>query len=71
MGKILSALRKAMRTGGKSRYQLAKETGIDPAALSRFINDEGVGMGVENAEKLAEALGLDITIKAPKKGKVK
>lgn len=69
MSKILSEIRKAMRTGEKSRYRLAKDTGIDPAALSRFINNETVGMGVETAERLAEALGLDITIKpqSPKK----
>jgi hypothetical protein len=63
MGKILSAIRQALTAkGAKSRYRLSKETGIDPAALCRFMHNQRTGMGTDNAERLAEALGLRITI---------
>jgi len=66
MSKILTAIRNAIEAKVKSRYQLSRETGIDQAQLSRWMKGRG-GMGVGNAEKLAEALGLEITIKAARK----
>jgi len=67
MSQILNAIRDAIKAGPKSRYQLSKETKIDAAALSRLMHTNR-GMGVENAEKLAAALGIKITVskgKAP------
>ncbi len=65
MSYVFDAIRKAIETGGKTRYRLSKETGIDQAQLSRLMSgQEGVGM--ENLERLVEALGLEIIIR-PKK----
>ena len=38
---LTNQLRKAIDAGGKSRYQIAKETGIDEATLSRFMHGKG------------------------------
>ena len=62
---VFDTIRKAIETGGKTRYRLSKETGIDQAQLSRLMSGkEGVSM--ENLERLVEALGLEIIIR-PKK----
>lgn len=65
MSEILQAIRKAITAGVKSRYQLSRETGIDQAQLCRLMKGE-CGMGVDNAERLAAALGLEITVRKAK-----
>jgi transcriptional regulator with XRE-family HTH domain len=56
---LTGQLRRLVLSRGKSRYQIAKETGIDESALSRFVNGErGVSMAV--LDKLGECLGLAI-----------
>lgn len=67
MSIILNEIRKAILAGVKSRYQLSQETGIDQAQLSRLM--KGKSLGVENAEKLAAALGIKITVSIKRKGK--
>lgn len=44
---------------GMSRYAIWKETGIDQATLSRFM--AGGGMSMDNLDKLADLLDLNIT----------
>lgn len=62
MSYVFDTIRRAIETGGKTRYRLSKETGIDQAQLSRFMSGkEGVSM--ENMERLVEALGLEIIIR--------
>ena len=62
MSQILNTIRRAIETSNKTRYRLSKETGIDQAQLSRLMSGkEGVSM--ENLERLAEALGLEIVIR--------
>jgi hypothetical protein len=65
MSKILTAIRNAISAGVKSRYRLWQETGVDQGQLSRLMKGES-GMGVDKAEKLADALNLEITIKEKK-----
>lgn len=62
MSQILDTIRKAIEVGGKTRYKLSKETGIDQAQLSRLMAGKE-GVSVENLERLAEALGLEIVIR--------
>ena len=50
-----------------SRYQLAKETGVDEALLSRLVRGKA-GLSLENAEKLLEYFDL-IEIKKPANSK--
>ena len=71
MAMLLDAIREAITRAeaqGVTRYRIAKDTGISQAALSRFMAGER-GMGVELAERLADYLGLRITIEP--KGKTR
>ena len=53
-------LRQAIDGCGKSRYEISRETGIDQATLSRFMNDKG-GLSIPVLDRLADCLGLNIT----------
>lgn len=63
---IRNALRKAIATNSKSRYTIAKETGIPEPTLCLFMQGKR-GMLLDRLEYLAEYLGLEIIIR-PKKG---
>jgi plasmid maintenance system antidote protein VapI len=58
-------LREAILACGRSRYALARESGVPESALSRFVNRER-GLGLENVDRLAVALGLRL-VQAPKR----
>ncbi len=62
MGQVFDTIRKAIEASGKTRYRLSKETGIDQAQLSRLMAGKE-GVSVENLERLAAALGLEIIIR--------
>jgi transcriptional regulator with XRE-family HTH domain len=67
---LTDQLRQAIDDSGLTRYQIAKETGIDESALAKFYNGHrGLSMGALNA--LGEFLQLKITLgrKPGKKGK--
>lgn len=66
MAEILDRLKKAIRKSGKSRYRLARESGIAESALSRLVSGER-GLSIEAAEKLALALDLEIIIRPAKR----
>jgi transcriptional regulator with XRE-family HTH domain len=66
MGDVMKRLRNAMKTSGKTRYQLWKETGIDQSHLAKLLHGE-VGLSVENLERLAAALDLEIVIRPAKR----
>lgn len=60
-------LRRAAKDSGRSGYDLAKQTGLNEATLSRFMR----GMGnprMDSAELLAKELGFTIEL-VPVKGK--
>ena len=62
-------LRQAIDDSGLTRYQIAKETGIDESALAKFFNGHrGLSMDALNA--LGKSLQLRITLgrKRGKKG---
>ena len=61
---ITDQLRQAMDESGRSRYALAKETGIDGSTLHRFYYEEG-SLSAGGIDKLAEALGLELKPKRP------
>jgi len=50
-------LRRAVKRSHKTRYRIAKETGIAQSILSRFIN-QGAGVSMDSIDKLCECLGL-------------
>jgi transcriptional regulator with XRE-family HTH domain len=67
---LTDQLRQAIDDSGLTRYQIAKETGIDESALAKFYNGHrGLSMDALNA--LGELLQLKITLgrKPRKKGK--
>jgi len=61
MAKLLDAIRSAVESSGKTRYQIAKESGISAGQLSRLINRQR-GMTLETVERLATYLGLEIKV---------
>jgi plasmid maintenance system antidote protein VapI len=58
---IEARLRQAIETADATRYRLSMLSGIDQATLSRFVHGER-SLTLPTAQKLAEALGLDIII---------
>jgi len=65
MSKIFNEIRNAIEASSKTRYRLWKETGIKQSQLSRLMSGQ-TGVSVENLEKLADALGLEIIIRPAK-----
>ncbi len=64
---MIEQIRKAVQASPKTRYRLSKESGVSEAQLSRLVNGK-CGLGADNLERLADALGLKITIR-PKVGR--
>jgi hypothetical protein len=57
--KLSDQIRQAVATCGKTRYQIFKATGIDQAALSRFMSGE-CGLEMATLDTLADYLNLNI-----------
>ena len=67
---LTDQLRQAIDDCGLTRYQIAKETGIDESALAKFYNGRR-GLSMEALNALGECLQLSITMrrKPSNKGK--
>lgn len=52
-------LRRLVESCGLSRYELAKRTGVDESALSRFVHGER-GLSMEALDAIGMALGWDV-----------
>lgn len=61
MPALLDELRSAIDSSGKTRYRIAKETGVAQSQLSRLMRGKA-GMSIENVERIAEFLGLRIVL---------
>lgn len=61
MARILDAICEAIEASDKTRYRIAKDTGISQAHLSRLMSGER-GLSIDTLERLADYLGLEITI---------
>ena len=68
--KLSDQLRRAIDDSGLSRYAISKETGIDQAALSRFMHGQS-GLSIDALDRLGECLQLTIILgrKTSQKGK--
>ena len=68
--KLTDQLRQAIDDSSLTRYQIAKETGIDESALAKFYNGHR-GLSMEALNALGECLQLTINLgrKPNKKGK--
>ena len=56
-GGIDETLREAIRSSGRSHYELARASGVTPAQLDRFVAGER-DLLLATAAKVADALGL-------------
>ena len=59
---ITDALRKAIRSSGKSVYQLAKDSGVAHPVIFRFLSGER-DIRLATADKLASTLGVKVRSK--------
>ena len=62
MEPIVGRIRKAIEASGKTRYRIAKESGVAQSQLSRLMSGER-SLSVETLERLAECLELEIVIR--------
>jgi transcriptional regulator with XRE-family HTH domain len=61
-----SLLRRAILESGLTRYAISVRSGVDQAALSRFIAGKR-SLNLESVDKLVEVLGLEVRM--PRKRK--
>jgi DNA-binding phage protein len=59
---ITERIQEAIRSGGMSRYALSHRTGVDQALLCRFLKGQS-SMSFETADKVLDALGLEVVIR--------
>jgi hypothetical protein len=58
-GSLSEDLRLAIRSSGKSVYQVAKAADVSPIVVSRFLSGQR-DIRMETADRLAETLGLKL-----------
>jgi hypothetical protein len=61
-GIITDVLRQAMKDSGRSAYWLAQQSGVNIAAVLRFMAGEQ-SMNLTSADKLAAVLELELVLK--------
>jgi transcriptional regulator with XRE-family HTH domain len=59
---FLDHIREVVKSSGMSRYYLSQQSGVDEAALSRFVH--GAGLSMESLDAVAEVLGLGVTVRS-------
>lgn len=64
--KLIDQVRQAARDCGMSQNALAREAGMDPGAVNRFISGER-GLSMECLDALAGVLNLRIVANKPKR----
>ncbi len=67
---ISEQLRDAILNADISRYQIAKQTGLTEASLSRFVN-RVCGLSLDSIDKIGECIGLEIVQRQSKTQKRK
>ena len=68
MEQLLKKIRKAVETSGKSRYRIARESGLAQSQLSRLISGKR-GLSLEALVRLADCLGLEVVIRPKRRRK--
>jgi transcriptional regulator with XRE-family HTH domain len=61
MGQLVNAIRAAVKASDQTPYAIAKGAGVARSQLSRLLSGER-GLDSETIERLADYLGLRITI---------
>ena len=62
--KVTDQIRRLVETCGLTRYRIAKLTGIDESALTRFMSGER-GLSAKALDKLGEVLRLEVIMHGP------
>ena len=65
---VTSVLRRCLQESELSCLQISKVTGVLPSSMSRFIRRER-GLDGTSIDRLAEYFGLELVLKAKKKGR--
>ena len=68
MSRLLNAIKKAVETSGKTKYRIAKESGVAASQLTRLMSGER-GLSIESLEHLADYLGLEVVIRPKRRRK--
>ena len=63
--KVSEQIRRLIDSSGMSRYEIAKQTGIDQSAISRFMTGER-GLSMTALDTLGELLDLEVTMHGPR-----
>ena len=61
-------MRRAIDESGMSRAEISRGSGVAESQLSRFVRQEH-GMSVENLERLAEYLELEIVVRPKRRAR--
>ena len=64
--RLTDELRAAIRTSEKSMGEIARQSGIDIATISRFIHGKG-GLSMDGLDGIANCLGLRLVADKPRK----
>lgn len=67
---MVQQLKAALIASGKSQREIEEAVGIPQASISRFLNGKR-GLRIEDADKLATFLGLELRPAEPKPAKKK
>jgi len=62
--KVTDQLRALIRSAGVTPYQIAKDTGVSNAALSRFLSGER-GLSAKALDTLGDYFGWEVTARGP------
>ncbi|MDM8008114.1 MAG: helix-turn-helix transcriptional regulator [Phycisphaerae bacterium] len=66
--RFANELRAAIEDSGISRYRICKKIGLSESVMSRFMNHkESAGLSMDMINKLADLLGLHVTVIRPKR----
>jgi len=68
MANILDQIRQAIEESDKTRYRIAKDTGISESRLSLLMSGKR-GLSIEALEALADYLGLEVALRRKRKRK--
>lgn len=65
---LLKGILKAMEQSGETNYRIAKGSGVSNAQLSRVVRGRA-SLSIENLERLASYLGLEIILRRRRRRK--
>lgn len=64
---ILETIKKEIKKSGKTRYRIAKQSGVSESQLCKLFG--GQSLYCETADLLCQYLGLELTAKKSKRAK--